>query len=131
MILFFIFPEFAVRIYTNFDEIIENSANPVRIGVIITLVTTWTMNNVTFIRGVGRPKVDMVSTIISDWLIRVPLIFVFSQLLGWGLEGVLWAELVFWVLARYNDPAVHIANVYQSETHTHPVSQRLIMRVSQ
>ena len=97
MILFFIFPEFAVRIYTNFDEIIENSANPVRIGVIITLVTTWTMNNVTFIRGVGRPKVDMVSTIISDWLIRVPLIFVFSQLLGWGLEGVLWAELVFWV----------------------------------
>ena len=97
MIFFFIFPEFAIRIYTNFDEIIENSANPVRIGVFITLVTTWTMNNVTFIRGVGRPKVDLISTIISNWLIHVPLIFIFSQLLGWGLEGVFWAELVFWV----------------------------------
>ena len=97
MVIFLIYPEWMIYLFTDIDAILEIGVDPARVGVVGGLIISLALGNVAFLRGVGKPRADMVANIISVSVVHIPLIYLFGVVLDLGLTGLLWAELVFWV----------------------------------
>jgi putative MATE family efflux protein len=58
-----------------------------------------------WLTGIGRPAVPLICTVVSFVLVRLPLSYVLGQ--NWGVDGILWAIVVGWVVgAGYTAVAV-------------------------
>ena len=97
MVIFLIYPEWMIYLFTDIDAILEIGVEPARVGVVGGLIISLALGNVAFLRGVGKPRADMIANVISVSVVHIPLIYLFGVVLDLGLTGLLWAELVFWV----------------------------------
>lgn len=80
-------PTLLIRIFTTDAEVLREGAGYLRIVGIsyIPFALMFTITGV--LRGAGDTTAPMVISIISLWLVRLPIAYVFSYWLGWGVNG--------------------------------------------
>ena len=89
-LLFFAWP--AVTRLFSADEVVRAAALP-GLRLILLAVPLEAINQVLTgaLRGAGDTRYPMWVTIVGHWLVSLPLIVLFSGVLGWGLMGVWYA----------------------------------------
>jgi len=96
MIVFLIFPQWVIGVFTEFAAVSELALAPLRVAVVSAVLIAWSVNNVAFSRGLGKTTWDMVAMSVAVWVFAVPLMFVFADALEWGLTGIFAAQLFLW-----------------------------------
>jgi putative MATE family efflux protein len=86
-LLFFVFPEYFVRLFTNEPDVISAA-----IPCLMIIAVTEPMLGIVFVlagslRGAGDTTSPLIITGISLWLVRLPLAYVLGVTLGMGLTG--------------------------------------------
>ncbi len=91
-ILLFCFPEFLLRLFTDSEEIIEVGPTLLRIEAVLLTAYTTIFLGTSVLQGLKKPMFGMILSIYR--LIVAPVIFfwLFSDLLGYGLNGI-WAGI--------------------------------------
>ena len=87
-ILLFCFPEFLLKLFTDSDEIIEVGPILLRVEAVLLTAYTTIFLGTSVLQGLKKPMFGMILSIYR--LIVAPVIFfwVFSDLLGYGLNGI-------------------------------------------
>lgn len=101
-LVFWFFGHQLMKIFTTDPVVIKKGAEYLRIvaSFYILLTTMFTINGV--LRGAGDTLIPMFVTLLSLWIIRVPLSYWLSGI--WGEKGIWWAIPLAWVfgmLASY------------------------------
>lgn len=80
-------PTLLIRIFTTDAGVLREGAQYLRIVAIsyIPFALMFTITGV--LRGAGDTTAPMVISVISLWLVRLPIAYVFSYWLGWGVNG--------------------------------------------
>lgn len=86
-ILFFVFPEYFVKIFTNDPDVIKLAVPCLRIVAISEPMLAATFVLAGSLRGAGDTVCPMVIAGISQWFVRLPLAYLFGVTLGYGLIG--------------------------------------------
>lgn len=86
-VIFMLFAEPLVSIFTEDAEVIALATGPLRLIGIVQPALAAMMIFAGALRGAGDTRPPMLITGASLWLIRVPLGFLFALVLGWGLTG--------------------------------------------
>ncbi len=91
-ILLFCFPEFLLRLFTESEEIIEVGPTLLRVEAVLLTAYTTIFLGTSVLQGLKKPMFGMILSIYR--LIVAPVIFfwLFSDLLGYGLNGI-WAGI--------------------------------------
>ncbi|MGB0297359.1 MAG: MATE family efflux transporter [bacterium] len=91
-ILLFCFPEFLLKLFTESEEIIEVGPTLLRVEAVLLTAYTTIFLGTSVLQGLKKPMFGMILSIYR--LIVAPVIFfwVFSDLLGYGLNGI-WAGI--------------------------------------
>ena len=91
-ILLFCFPEFLLKLFTDSEEIIEVGPTLLRVEAVLLSAYTTIFLGTSVLQGLKKPMFGMILSIYR--LIVAPVIFfwVFSDLLGYGLNGI-WAGI--------------------------------------
>ncbi|MGA0261100.1 MAG: MATE family efflux transporter [bacterium] len=91
-ILLFCFPEFLLRLFTDSEEIIEVGPTLLRVEAVLLTAYTTIFLGTSVLQGLKKPMFGMILSIYR--LIVAPVIFfwLFSDLLGYGLNGI-WAGI--------------------------------------
>ena len=91
-ILLFCFPEFLLRLFTDSEEIIEVGPILLRVEALLLTAYTTIFLGTSVLQGLKKPMFGMILSIYR--LIVAPVIFfwLFSDLLGYGLNGI-WAGI--------------------------------------
>ena len=91
-ILLFCFPEFLLRLFTDSEEIIEVGPTLLRIEAVLLTAYTTIFLGTSVLQGLKKPMFGMILSIYR--LVVAPVIFfwLFSDLLGYGLNGI-WAGI--------------------------------------
>ena len=91
-ILLFCFPEFLLRLFTDSEEIIEVGPTLLRVEAVLLTAYTTIFLGTSILQGLKKPMFGMILSIYR--LIVAPVIFfwLFSDLLGYGLNGI-WAGI--------------------------------------
>lgn len=102
-LVFWFFGHQLMKIFTTDPVVISKGAEYLRIvaSFYILLTTMFTINGV--LRGAGDTLIPMFVTLLSLWIIRVPLSYWLSGI--WGEKGIWWAIPLAWVfgmLASYS-----------------------------
>ncbi len=87
-ILLFCFPEFLLKLFTDSEEIIEVGPTLLRVEAVLLTAYTTIFLGTSVLQGLKKPMFGMILSIYR--LIVAPVIFfwVFSDLLGYGLNGI-------------------------------------------
>ena len=87
-ILLFCFPEFLLRLFTDSEEIIEVGPTLLRVEAVLLTAYTTIFLGTSVLQGLKKPMFGMILSIYR--LIVAPVIFfwLFSDLLGYGLNGI-------------------------------------------
>ena len=87
-ILLFCFPEFLLKLFTDSEEIIEVGPTLLRVEAVLLSAYTTIFLGTSVLQGLKKPMFGMILSIYR--LIVAPVIFfwVFSDLLGYGLNGI-------------------------------------------
>ena len=91
-ILLFCFPEFLLRLFTDSEEIIEVGPTLLRVEAVLLTAYTTIFLGTSVLQGLKKPMFGMILSIYR--LVVAPVIFfwLFSDLLGYGLNGI-WAGI--------------------------------------
>ncbi len=91
-ILLFCFPEFLLKLFTDSEEIIEVGPTLLRVEAVLLTAYTTIFLGTSVLQGLKKPMFGMILSIYR--LIVAPVIFfwIFSDLLGYGLNGI-WAGI--------------------------------------
>lgn len=94
-LVFWFFGHQLMKIFTTDPVVISKGAEYLRIvaSFYILLTTMFTINGV--LRGAGDTLIPMFVTLLSLWIIRVPLSYWLSGI--WGEKGIWWAIPLAWV----------------------------------
>lgn len=94
-IVFWLFGHSLMKIFTPDPAVISKGADYLRIvaSFYILLTTMFTINGM--LRGAGDTLIPMFVTLLSLWIIRVPLSYWLSGF--WGEKGIWWAIPLAWV----------------------------------
>ena len=97
-LLFFAWPGIT-RLFSG-DEVVRAAALP-GLRLILLAVPLEAINQVLTgaLRGAGDTRYPMWVTIFGHWLVSLPLIVLFTGVLGWGLQGV-WSAMFLQMLVR-------------------------------
>ncbi len=87
-ILLFCFPEFLLKLFTDSEEIIEVGPTLLRVEAVLLTAYTTIFLGTSVLQGLKKPMFGMILSIYR--LIVAPVIFfwIFSDLLGYGLNGI-------------------------------------------
>ena len=87
-ILLFCFPEFLLKLFTDSEEIIEVGPTLLRVEAVLLTAYTTIFLGTSVLQGLKKPMFGMILSIYR--LIVAPVIFfwLFSDLLGYGLNGI-------------------------------------------
>jgi len=96
MIIFLIFPQWVLAVFTDFEQVSNIALTPLRVGILVCLLIAWALNNVTFMRGLGKTRWDLIIVLITIWLIHIPTMYLLTFPAGLGLVGIFISELIFW-----------------------------------
>lgn len=88
----FFHPTLLMRIFTSDSAVLKEGVSYLRIVGIayIPLALMFTVSGV--MRGAGDTTASMVISVITLWLVRLPLAYLLSYRLGWGVNGA-WASI--------------------------------------
>ena len=91
-ILLFCFPEFLLKLFTDSEEIIEVGTILLRVEAVLLTAYITIFLGISVLQGLKKPMFGMILSVYR--LIVAPVIFfwVFSDLLGYGLNGI-WAGI--------------------------------------
>lgn len=112
-IVFYFFPYLLLRLFTSDAEVIRLGTLFLKIvaGLQIPLAISMVLSG--SLKGAGDTRYLLFTTIIGSWVVRVPLAYLFSHVLGWGLVFVWGVMIVDWVvrmsllLIRYRSERWH------------------------
>ncbi len=98
-LLFFIWPEMPTRLFSA-DEMVRAAAVP-GLRLVLLAVPLEAINQVLTgaLRGAGDTRYPMWVTIFGHWLVSLPLIVLFTTVLGWGVTSV-WAAMSLQMFVR-------------------------------
>ena len=97
-LLFFAWPG-VTRLFST-DEVVRAAALP-GLRLVLLAVPLEAINQVLTgaLRGAGDTRYPMWVTVFGHWLVSLPLIVLFTGVLGWGLQGV-WSAMFLQMLVR-------------------------------
>ena len=97
-LLFFAWPG-VTRLFSS-DEVVRAAALP-GLRLVLLAVPLEAINQVLTgaLRGAGDTRYPMWVTVFGHWLVSLPLIVLFTGVLGWGLQGV-WSAMFLQILVR-------------------------------
>ncbi len=97
-LLFFAWPG-VTRLFSA-DEVVRAAALP-GLRLVLLAVPLEAINQVLTgaLRGAGDTRYPMWVTVFGHWLVSLPLIVLFTGVLGWGLQGV-WSAMFLQMLVR-------------------------------
>jgi len=100
-VIFALFPGYLVRLFIdpkNSPDVVTLAATCLMIGAIEEPFIALAMAHQGTLRGAGDTKSSAWVAFIGVWLVRLPLVYLFVKVLGWGLVGV-WAMMpVDWMV---------------------------------
>ena len=108
-LLFFIMPQFLVSLFTNDKDVIELSTMALKIVSICQPFSGASMVLVGALRGAGDTKSVLLITYLGIFLIRIPITYLFLDVLNFGLAGawivmtidlVIRSSLAFYIFRR-------------------------------
>ncbi|MEE8398619.1 MAG: MATE family efflux transporter [Desulfobacterales bacterium] len=83
--------EYTVRVFNSEPEIVATTAAFLRINIISYLVFGVVVVLMNALTGVGDTMTPMLTTLITMWLVQVPMAFVLPKVTTLGVYGVRWA----------------------------------------
>lgn len=92
-LLYFFFPVFALRIFTNETQVINYSVSILKIVALNQAFLAFVVIMTGALRGAGDTKGALYITIIRLWLLFVPLSYYFIVVSNYGVTGVWMAEI--------------------------------------
>lgn len=93
-IFIFLFGGFMIRLFNSDPEVVRIGSNYLKIVSAFYGVVAWMFITTGVMRGAGDTFVPMIISILSLWLIRVPLAAIFSGFMG--ESGIWWSIPVAW-----------------------------------
>ncbi|MCF8000955.1 MAG: MATE family efflux transporter [Halanaerobiales bacterium] len=97
-IIFILFPEQIIRIFTTETVVIEASIKTLRIAGLNQAPLAFMIIMAGALRGTGDTKGVMIITAMRLWLVFVPLTYFFTILLNQGVVGVWYAEIASFII---------------------------------
>jgi len=97
-IIFMLFPEPIIRIFTTDTEVIDASIRTLRIAGFNQAPLAFMIIMAGALRGTGDTKGVMIITAMRLWLVFVPLTYLFTIYLNQGVAGVWYAEITSFVI---------------------------------
>ena len=95
-LVFLIFPELLMKLYTNDPEIIRLGARNLRIVAFAQIPMGTQFIFAGALRGAGDTKSVFYSTAISSWIGRLGMAYIFINIFNWGLVGAWLAMVIDW-----------------------------------
>lgn len=89
-VMFFLFNESLMRIFTQDEAVIAVGATWLRILSYSFFVYGWWMVAVQAFNGAGDTKTPTKINVVFFWLIQIPLSYLLAITLDWGYTGVFW-----------------------------------------
>ncbi|MCB8964509.1 MAG: MATE family efflux transporter [Bacteroidales bacterium] len=86
-----------MTIFTTSPDVIEHGYQYLTIVSVFYIVFAVMFNINGLLRGAGAAVIPMYITLLSLWIIRVPLAYFLSKTLGLGEKGVWWAIPIGWI----------------------------------
>jgi len=94
--IFALFGPSIAGIFGSTPEVLLLAGNAVRIGALEQLPIAVHMVIAGSLRGAGDMKTPMYATLVGTLIFRVPIVYLFAIVLGWGLNGVWLGTAVDW-----------------------------------
>jgi putative MATE family efflux protein len=83
-------------LFGSTPEVLQLAGSAVRIGALEQLPIAVLMVLSGGLRGAGDTKTPVYATLLGSLLVRVPVVYLFAVVFGWGLDGVWFATAVDW-----------------------------------
>ena len=96
---FLFIPQRVVALFSNEAEVIAIAARTLRVAFFAMPLMGITETVAGALRGAGDTRGSFVNTSVGAWLVRVPFVYLATNVLGWGLTGV-WVMVVLDWLVR-------------------------------
>ncbi len=97
-LVFLIFPETLIKLYTSNPEIIQLGARNLRIIAFSQLPMGTQFIFAGSLRGAGDTRPVFYSTAVSSWIGRFGMAYLFIQVWHWGLAGAWVAMVIDWIM---------------------------------
>jgi len=95
-VVFALFGPSIAALFGSTPEVVALAGSVVRIGALEQLPIAVLMVISGSLRGAGDMKTPMYATLVGTFLFRVPIVYLFAVVLGWGLHGVWLGTAVDW-----------------------------------
>jgi len=95
-VIFALFGPSIAAIFGSTPEVLALAGNAVRIGALEQLPIAALMVIAGSLRGAGDMKTPMYATLVGTLIFRVPIVYLFAIVFGWGLNGVWLGTAVDW-----------------------------------
>jgi putative MATE family efflux protein len=129
-IIFFFFPYLLLRLFTTDPEVIHLGTLFLKVAAVLQIPLAITMVLSGSLKGAGDTRYLLFTTIIGSWVIRVPLAYVFSRVLGlglpfvWGVMVIDWLVRMSLLLYRYRSERWHRHIPYEKPEVVHGTLDR-------
>jgi MATE family, multidrug efflux pump len=121
-VVFFFFPYLLLRLFTSDVEVIRLGTLFLKIAAVLQVPLAITMVLSGSLKAAGDTQYLLFTTIVGSWLVRVPLAYFFSVVLGLGLPFVWSIMVVDWIvrmtllLFRYRSERWHPQTLVKTRT---------------
>jgi putative MATE family efflux protein len=95
-VIFALFGPALAALFGSTPEVLALAGTAVRIGALEQLPIAVQMVIAGSLRGAGDMKTPMYATLLGTLVFRVPIVYLFAVVFGWGLNGVWYATAVDW-----------------------------------
>jgi len=89
-------PAEVTRLFSGFSTVVASSAGPLRVLAVGVPVMVLAYANVATLRAIGRVRDDMLSNIVSIWLVQLPVAYLCGVRGHRGLTGALLGVVAYW-----------------------------------
>ncbi len=93
-VVFFIFAEHFARLFTNDPQVIALAVAYLRINAITEPLLAFGMVLAGALQGAGDSLKAMLATLLTQWVVRIPLAYLLAFGLGWDAYGAWWAMAI-------------------------------------
>lgn len=100
-LLFLLFPGPIARLFCDDPAVVAAASLCIRLAVLEQTALGVAMVSTGVLRGAGDTRTPLRAVLLSNWLLRIPLTWLLSLRLGWGLSGVWIATAADWALRAF------------------------------
>jgi putative MATE family efflux protein len=95
-VIFAVFGPALAAVFGSTPEVVALAGSAVRIGALEQLPIAVQMVIAGSLRGAGDMRTPMYATLLGTLFFRVPIVYLFAVVWGWGLDGVWLATALDW-----------------------------------